>query len=130
MNKRISSVLAGIVVGFAIVFAGDWISHFIYPMPASMDLNDPDSIRAVMAAVPRGVLVLMLGYWLLSSFAGGFVAGKINREGWKRSSIFTGSILLAGAIGNFFMIPHPAWMIVASLILYIPCAYLGGKLAS
>ena len=44
-----------------------------------------------------------------------------------RDSIIVGLALLGFGIVNLVMITHPLWFIVVSVLIYIPCAYWGGK---
>ncbi len=130
MLKRILSVIAGIATGFVVVFIGDSITHIINPPPAGLNFEDKNAINHYAASIPTYVLVLMLFFWILSSFLGGLVAAKINPDRWKVSSSITGALLMIAAILNMLLIPHPIWMMIASVILYIPAAYLGGKLVA
>lgn len=130
MLKIFLSVLAGALTGAIVVFAGDYLSHLIYAPPANFDFNNQEALQAYAESIPTHVFAIMLCFWLLSSFSGGFVAGKINPQGWQLSALLTGLLLLAGAASNFYAIPHPLWMMVAAVILYLPAAWLGGKLAN
>lgn len=130
MLRRLLSIIAGILAGIIVVIAGDNICHLIWPPPTDLDLSDQRLMTEFVGSIPFPEFLLMLCFWLLSSLTGGFVAGKINSHSWKFSSIVTSCILLAAASLNMFMLPHPLWMVVASVILYIPAGYLGGKIAN
>lgn len=130
MLKRIAAVLAGVFSGIIIVYAGDACTHILFPPPSGIDFRDHDQLIQLIANMPTHVFLIMLVFWLLASFTGGFVAGKINKQGWKVSSLITGTILLAATVMNFFIIPHPVWMIIATVLLFLPAAYFGGKIAA
>ena len=85
-------------------------------------------MRVFIESIPMYVLVLLIIFWLASSFLGAMLASRINRSNWKNVSIITGSILLATTILNMAMLPHPAWMWITVLAGYIPAALLGGWL--
>jgi hypothetical protein len=130
MFKRIFSVFVGLVTGIIIVMIGDASIHILFPNPEGINLNHKEAIESFMKSVPTSILIIMLSFWILSSFLGGYVAGKINKTEWKISAIITGSALMIVAILNMLTIPHPMWMVLLSVILYIPASYIGGKLAS
>lgn len=130
MKKNLLAIFAGIVTGFVVVAIGDAINHQAFPPPEGIDFNDKAALEKLMLTMPTWVLGCMLLSWLVAAFAGGFVAGKINKEGWKKSCLITGIVLLAGAVANMILIPHPVWMMAGAGIGYIPCAYAGGRLAS
>jgi len=130
MKKEILSVLAGVITGIIVVMAGDFIAHSVFTTPETIDYNDKEALKVMMANIPVAMYAMMLAFWCLSSFLGGLVAGKINPGAWKRSSLITGVMLMAAAITNLIMLPHPMWMVVATVLLYLPCAYAGGSMAN
>ncbi len=123
--KKVISIIAGVITGFVIVFVGDSTSHAINPPPIGLNFMDKNVMLAYVASIPTYVLVIMMFFWLFSSFMGGMVAGRINRVEWKRSGVITGAILMAAAILNMALIPHPLWMWITALIGYIPAAFIG-----
>jgi hypothetical protein len=126
--KRILSVIAGVVVGFITVFIGDATSNALHPWPMNLDYHNRDVLREYMNTIPGYILVIMMIFWLGSAFLGGMLAARINRADWKRTAMITGAILMAAALSNLVMIPHPTWMWIAALAGYIPAALLGGWL--
>ncbi len=72
-------------------------------------------------------LINMLGY-SIGSFVGGFAAASITRVNREPSAVIVGLAIFAGLIANFLSHWHPLWFILVSLI-YVPLAWLGGKLA-
>ena len=124
------AVIAGVLTGILLVFIGDGASHSLFPPPAGINFHKREEFIKYISAIPAQAFILMLAFWLLAAFFGGFVSSKINNANWRRSSIITGIILLAATVLNLFMIPHPLWMVISAVALTIPAAWLGGKLAS
>ena len=81
MLKRILAVVAGLVTGVIVVMVGDMTTHILFPIPEGIDLSKKEAIAQLMAMIPTTALVIMLFFWLLSSFLGAFVATKINKPG-------------------------------------------------
>lgn len=128
MRKRILAIMAGVVAGFITVSIGDAITQQLYPANG-LNYQDKEALRSFISQLPTSCFIIMLTFWCLSSFLGGLVAAKVNPETWMRSSLLTGLVLLAAAVGNMVMIPyHPTWMMIACIILYLPLAYFGAKL--
>lgn len=128
--RKILSVVTGVVAGIAIVFVGDATIHAINPPPVGLNYLDKNVMVAYVAGIPTYVLVIMLLFWMLSSFTGGLLAGWINRPEWKSSAMITGGILLAAAVLNMVLVSHPLWIWIAALVLYLPSAMLGGWLVN
>ena len=128
MLKRIIAVITGVVVGFIVVFIGDATTHKLNGGHAP-DGMDREALSGYVSNIPVYVLVIMVLFWMLAAFLGGFIAAKINKDSWKQVSLITGGILFAATLLNLAMIPHPAWMWIAAVVLIIPAAFLGGKIA-
>lgn len=122
------AVIMGVIAGFVVTSIGEMISHAVYPSPEGFDYNDKQAIAAYIETLPVGAFIILMLGWALASFAGGAVASKLSKSKWYVWSLLTGTILMAGAIMNFINIPHPIWMSVVAVVLYLPMAFLGGKL--
>lgn len=129
MGKKILAVIAGTFIGWTIVFTGEMIAHLMHAPPAGFDFNDQEAVKQLMASMPASAFLFLVFVWGLSSFGGGLLTALIVKDDWKKLALITGSILLLGAIINMFMVPHPLWVNVLTILIYIPAAYFGGKLA-
>lgn len=124
--KTILAVIAGVIAGGAIVFVTEVVGHSLYPPPADINLADPEDVKRLMANLPAGAFLMVLVGWFLGSFAGAFIAYSISRKAiaaWTVAAIF----ILFTAM-NFMMIPHPAWMIAAGLLIPLASAWLALRL--
>jgi hypothetical protein len=124
--KTILAVLAGVIAGGAIVFVTEAVGHSLFPPPADIDLSNPEDVKRLMASLPAGAFVMVLVGWFLGSLAGAFVAYSISGKpvaAWAVAAIF----ILFTAM-NFAMIPHPAWMIAAGLLIPLASAWLALRL--
>lgn len=130
MLKRILAIVVGIITGFLVVTFGDLIVHQFIVVPKGLNVLDKKSMTDFMATIPTQYLIIMVGYWLLSSCLAAMAASVINRNGWRNTSLIVGTILMIGAISNMLLIPHPVWMIVLCVVGYLPMALLGGKITS
>lgn len=120
--KTILAVLAGVIAGGAIVFVTEFVGHSLFPPPANINLADPNDVKRLMASLPAGAFAMVLVGWFLGSFVGAFVAYSISCRAiaaWAVAAIF----ILFTAM-NFMMIPHPAWMIAAGLLIPLASARL------
>ena len=129
MGRQIIAVVAGVIAAGVVVYLMEMLSHGIFPPPASMDPMDPQSIKAHLDQLPAGAFLLVLLGWGLGSFTGGFTAAKIAGTRTLRAAVIVGVIQMLGGILNMTLIPHPLWMVVAGLLIFVPMAWLGGKIA-
>ena len=83
-----------------------------------------------MASLPVTALIIVVLAWALGSIGGGFTAAKISRQHKRGAALAVGIVMVLLVISNFFVIPHPIWMMAAGVLLPIPLALVGRKLAT
>jgi predicted MFS family arabinose efflux permease len=126
--RRVGSVLFGLVVGTVVIMAVESLGQRLFPPPPNMDLKDLANLVATMSRVQPGALVMVLVGWALGSFAGGWAAARMAGRDEVRQALLVGAVLMAAGVANFFVIPHPVWMVVLGLAVYLPFAWMGGRL--
>ena len=128
MGRTIAGVVVGVVVAWLTIMLAEFASAPLHPMPAGLDMRDPESVAAFVATLPASALLLVLSGWVLGGLVGGYVAASISRK--PRPALTVGVVIVVGVIANAVMIPHPMWMTIAGVLLPIPAAWLGAKLAT
>lgn len=126
--KKVLAIIAGVVAGLAIAFIGNATKNALSPTPAGLNTSNRDEMREYILSLPMYVLIIVMIFWLGSSFLGGMLASRLNRVNWKSNALITGSILFAATLLNLIMAPHPAWIWITVVLGYIPAALLGGWL--
>lgn len=121
-------LIVGIVAGFLTVYLLEMIGHAIYPPPPGIDMTDMDALRDVMATMPAGALGLVLLAWVLATLIGGTLAGWIARTRQTLLAGVVGALILAGAIANMVLLPHPVWFSIAAVVLIPLAAWIAGLL--
>lgn len=129
MFRRLGSVLLGFISGSLVVFVVQSIGHAVVEMPPGFDPNDPASIAAIADQIPLAALLFVLVSYILGALAGGFVAAKITAKQPMLQAHIVGVVFLVMGVLNLFMIPHPVWFAIASLLVFSPSAHVGGRLA-
>lgn len=126
-KKRILPVIAGLFVGWIVIFVLESINHIFYPPPTDIDFTDKEALTAFMEELPPLAFVLLLISWMIGTFVGGIVGAAVNKAAWKNTSIILGVIMALGSIINMTLIPHSTWLIIVASVGYVPCAYLGAR---
>ena len=108
MLRGIGAIIAGLAAVFATVFALDLIARQLFPAA-----SDP-------ASLPVGLQIFVVIAWFAGSLVGAAVAGAIARAGWAVWVI--AALVALCALAAIFMIQHPVWMQIATLI----APFLGG----
>ncbi len=125
--RRISGVIAGLVIAFAIVMAAEAIPHQLYPPAPGTNMNDFTQVKAYVSRLPVTALVIVLLGWLAATVAGTSVAAGIGRS--RVPAYVTGALLMAGGVCNAFVIPQPVWFSAVSFVIYIAGTMIGGRIA-
>lgn len=126
MVRNIIAVIVGFVVGGIAVFLVESIGHQVYPIPAGLDLSKPEAIAEYVSKAPIGAILFVLIAQSAGSFIGGLITGLIA-VAKAPTAIIYGVLALAMAGLNAFLIPHPVWFLVPSLLLPIPLALFGSR---
>lgn len=126
MFRGILATMGGLVAALIVIMIFQKAGHWIYPMPPGLDVKDKEAMGAWIGGLPVGAFLLLLAGYALGSFAGGATSALIS--GTLRPALVTGGVLMLMGIANLFMIPHPLWLAVASLALYLPLAWLGARM--
>lgn len=125
MLRTVLGVVAGVVAGFGIVFAVEWLGHQIFPMPADMP-TDPEGMKAMIASLPVETLGAVVAAWTLGALGGALIANAVARRalaGW-----ITVLLLIAATVANLVMFPHPAWMAICGIALPVVMAWLAQRI--
>ncbi len=125
---NVLAVVVGAVVAGVVVALVQSLGHQVYPVATPADMQDPDAMAALVASMPPGALWFVVAAYAAGSFAGGAVAAYIGRSAQIRLALIVGVLLMIGGIMNIVSIPHPLWFSVVSLLVFLPAAWLGGRL--
>ncbi|OBP15107.1 hypothetical protein A5320_06875 [Rheinheimera sp. SA_1] len=124
--KKILALVIGLVVCVATVAVLEQVNHslFIPTSASTADAHDPSVATAFMKNLPVAAYLMVLFAWLAGTAFGITAASLlIKRVSRLFVPIITGVMLLS-TIANFYLLPHPTWLMIAAVLL-IPCTGLG-----
>ena len=130
MAKRFFSVIAGLIAGGIVIYLIQMISARQYPLPPELDPADVEAMKEHIAGLPVGAFLYIILAWAMGALVGGFIAGIIIREKAVLYAVIIGAILMSFGFINLIMVPHPVWFWFAGMAVFLPFAWLGGKLGS
>lgn len=123
-------MIAGLIAGGIATYIVEAFSAKYYPLPEGIDPGNIEAMKAHIASLPIGAYLFIILAWAMGSLAGGFVAGIIVKEKATLYALIVGAILMSFGLINLIMVPHPVWFWFAGMSVYLPFAWMGGKLAS
>ena len=130
LARGVGATVAGVLVAGLTIAGVEWLGHRLYPPPAGLQANDLEALAAHVAAMPIGALLFVLLAWLLGVFIGGLVAASLAG---RRHRLYAGvvvAVILLGAIANFAMIAHPAWVMALSVLALPLAGFAAASLAA
>ncbi len=128
-KQNILPVIAGGICAVITVALIEIVGHAIYPPPADIDLSNRAEIAKLIKTLPLGALLFVVFAWGAGSFVGALISTLLSFRRSLVPGMIVGVFILAATLATLLSIPHPAWMFIAGLILPVPVAFLGVKLA-
>lgn len=131
MGRTILGAVVGLVVAVVTIMLVERAGHHLYPPPPGIDPNNTADMARLIGMLPPGALLMVVLAWVIGAFDGGFVAALIARGNHPRIAALVPALLvIAGVVAMVAVVPaHPSWMSATGLLLPIPAALLGAKLA-
>ncbi len=128
--RNVLAIVGGVLIGTVVIFVVQSISHQIYPVASDIDYNDKEAMRSFVAGLPVGALLMVIASYVCGSFVAGMISAWVGRGARVRHALVAGVLLLLAGIMNLVSIPHPLWFSVVTVLVFIPAAWAGGKLAA
>lgn len=129
--RNVLAVIAGLIVGIVANMVLITVGPMVIPPPEGLDMTDAASLAAGAHLLePRHFLFPWLAH-AADAFVGALVAIKLAASHHARLAWIVGGFAMLGGILAAFMIPAPAWFLVADLgLAYLPMAWLAIRLAA
>ena len=132
MGRRFLGVIVALITAGGIFFLFIMVASAFAPQPPkNLEYIGRDQIADFMRSLPLlGYLTAALG-GLLASLAGGWIVTKVSKE-WRSLTlpVLVGFFLTLGGIINFFLFGgQPLWFLAACVIVTLPLALIGHRVA-
>jgi hypothetical protein len=127
MVRTIFAVLLGLVVAVATMLLLEFAGMSLFPLPPGTRVDSEADLARVVASASTGKLLWVLMGWAVAAFLGGWVAARLARHR-TGAALAVGAVVVAGVVLNAAMLPHPAWMTVAGVLLPLPLAWCASRL--
>jgi hypothetical protein len=127
MGRNILAVVIGLFLAVIVIMAVEWVSSFLYPLPAGLDPYDAVAMRDHLAKspIPAGALLIVALGWFLGAAVGTWFAVWMGRRAPAVLAAVLGGLILASSVANMLMLPHPSWFWPVGLAASPLGAYVG-----
>ncbi len=130
--RSIAVVVAGFVAASVVMMIIETVNgRVFYPelARAADGMKDREAIRALLASAPVGAFLVVIAGWILGGAAGGWTTARLAARATTRHGLVLGALLTLAGVANNLMVPPPLWFWIASLVVLMPAAYVGARLA-
>lgn len=126
MLRTVLAFLIGAVVMVVAVAVLQMLGHAIWPPPDGIDPSNPEAFAQIVAAMPLAAKIWVLVSYAIAVEVGTIVAVLVHRVRWRGLAMTLGMLMTALCALNFWLLPHPWWMVVVGLLLPLPIAMTAG----
>lgn len=129
MVRSTLAVLLGLLVALATILLVEYLGMSLFPLPPGLALDSEEDLARLVAEAGPGKQLWVLMGWTLASLAGGWVAARASGRHPLGAALAVGGLIVAGVLLNATLLPHPAWMTTLGVLLPLPAAWAGARLA-
>lgn len=115
MLKAIGAGFAGLVLAFLVVGLVEWLNSLAFPMPPGLNPMEPEAMALFMKTLPTRAFAVVVGGWTLAGCLGCALTRWLYPPRSLPAYAVQGLFVLA-CLANLWMLPHPTWMWVATLV--------------
>ena len=130
--RSIAAVVVGFIAASIVMMIVEAINgRVLHPelAKAAEGVRDRETIRALLATAPVGAFLVVIAGWILGGVAGGWATARLAARATVGHGLVLGALLTLAGVANNLMVPPPLWFWIASLLVLMPAAYVGARLA-
>lgn len=125
MLRNILAVITGILSSGIIIILVEGLSPRLFEVPR---ITNQQELEAFIKAAPAVFHLFILLAYALGSFGGGLAASFIAKDKKQNRAMTVGGIAMGFGVFNLVSLHHPMWVILMSMIAFLPFSYLGSRL--
>lgn len=124
MKKSTIAIIVGIIVGGLFVALGESMGHYLFPAEKPYP-TDPTLIADYIENdVPFMSKLAVVINWGFAAFLAGIASTFISGRTSPKPMLASVGVLNILALINLLVLPHPKWMLISGLLVFIPLGYI------
>lgn len=129
--RTLFGILCGLFAAALAIVAGYYGYLHSYRLPNAHEFaNHFGQLDDYALAAPPHALASLLGGLALAGLAGGGIAAWVARSNRSGAAFVVATLVCLGVIALAALVPFKPWVIVAGLLLPVPLALAGTRLAT
>lgn len=130
--KNSLAVLAGLAVALTIILLAITANKVWFDELETIELAKKADVfvywQDVLRQAPDNFFIALLVSCGIGAMIGGVTTAFLVKKARQAYAIMVGALLFTGAILDIFMFKHPTWYQISLILIFFPCAWMGGKL--
>lgn len=127
--KTSAALICGLLSGMVITALVESLGYLPPPRDLGREVHTAAHVHKNLLSAPVTVHVFLLLAWFAGPFTGAWVAVRLLPEHPLWPAWLVGTWMLLGSVVNFVAVPHPPWVAMLGVLLFLPSAWLGGRMA-
>ena len=134
MNVAVRNSMA-FIAGFVALAVAKYVAtslgNAVIPPPAGVNLSTMEGFKAAIPLYETRHWIPAFFEHAVGSMVGGAVAALLAASHRMKLALGIGALHMVGGLVGALMLPVPLWVVVLDLVvMYLPMAWIGGKLGS
>ena len=134
MGRKILAIVSALITAWGIILVGKMFStEGGFTTPANLEYMNRAEVAAYFSSQPTSTYVGLLIASVIGALFGGYIVTNMSRRESPGLSLtlVVAVFLIIGGIANFyFLLPgQPLWLVISTLVMYIPVTLLGHWMA-
>lgn len=128
MLRTVVAIALGLAVAILIIMALQWAGHRLFPLPPTLDLNEPAQWARYWAEAPRGALLMVLLSYAFGACDGAILAAWLSpQQPWRHAALVVALVALL-ALLNVLSVARPDWFVWSLFPVFLSALLVGGKI--
>lgn len=123
MKKNTIAIIVGIIIGGLFVAMGDTLSTYLFPSQNPIPTDYRLLADYMENDVPFSAKVVVVLNWLVAAVTAAVASTLISGRTSAKPMLVAVGVLNALTLIQLLVLPHPKWMLIASLVVFIPVGY-------
>jgi hypothetical protein len=123
------AVVAGAVVGLAMMMVAQLVNASLFPPPTGVDVSTPAGMAQAVSRMPTGAFIGLVAGYMVATTAGAYVGARLAASRHLLVACLVAALFVAGGVANFMMIPHPTWVPIVAMLAFLLAPIIALRLA-
>ncbi|MFN4291093.1 MAG: hypothetical protein ACK4E7_09480 [Permianibacter sp.] len=128
--RSVGAIALGLAVAVLLILLLQWAGFRLFPLPPTLQLNEPAQWAHYWAGAPRGALLMVLLSYAFGACDGAILAAWLSpQQPWRHAALVVALVALL-ALLNVLSVAYPDWFVWSLLPVFLSALLVGGKIGA